>query len=287
MDASKYSNTPLVDSILHPTDFTESSLNAFAHALAAAMNARTELVLLHAGEASAPNREWTRMPGVRETLERWGYLENGSPRAAVFAKLAMKVGKVYLKTGNAYGGIMDYLARNPVDLIVLATEGRDGLPAWIRPSLAEKVALHARTMTLFVPSQAKGFVSLDDGQVRLQRILVPFDKLPDPAPAITYAVRAAVFSGAERIEMHLLHAGEPGSIARPDLIERPYLDWRMHYQPGNPVDSILSAAAELDADMIVMATQNRDGFLDAFRSSVTQKVVRGAPCPVLAVPLDM
>ncbi|HEX2928596.1 MAG TPA: universal stress protein [Candidatus Binatia bacterium] len=33
-----------------------------------------------------------------------------------------------------------------------------------------------------------------------------------------------------------------------------------------------------------MATEGRHGFVDAVRGSVTEQVVRGAPCPVLAVP---
>ena len=38
------------------------------------------------------------------------------------------------------------------------------------------------------------------------------------------------------------------------------------------------------ADLIVMATEGRHGVIDAMRGSVTERVVRGAPCPVLAVP---
>ena len=48
---------------------------------------------------------------------------------------------------------------------------------------------------------------------------------------------------------------------------------------------ILSEAEEFGASLIVMTTQKRDGILDTFRGSVADKVVRGAPCPVLAVPV--
>jgi nucleotide-binding universal stress UspA family protein len=33
-----------------------------------------------------------------------------------------------------------------------------------------------------------------------------------------------------------------------------------------------------------MATEGHEGILDALRGSVTEQVVRRAPCPVLAVP---
>ncbi|MCA9420743.1 MAG: universal stress protein [Nitrospira sp.] len=36
-------------------------------------------------------------------------------------------------------------------------------------------------------------------------------------------------------------------------------------------------------DLIVMAIQGHQGFLDALRSSTTERVLREAPCPILAV----
>ena len=45
---------------------------------------------------------------------------------------------------------------------------------------------------------------------------------------------------------------------------------------------ILDAAAE--ADLVVMTTEGEHGIIDALRGSVTERMVRDAPCPVLAVP---
>jgi nucleotide-binding universal stress UspA family protein len=50
------------------------------------------------------------------------------------------------------------------------------------------------------------------------------------------------------------------------------------------VEVILTEAEESDADLIAMATQGRDGFLDGFRGSTTEQVLRGARSPVLAIP---
>jgi nucleotide-binding universal stress UspA family protein len=57
-------------------------------------------------------------------------------------------------------------------------------------------------------------------------------------------------------------------------------------RPGSVVDEILAAAAESQANLIVMATAGHQGFLDALRGSTTERVLRHAPCPVLAVPAD-
>ena len=53
---------------------------------------------------------------------------------------------------------------------------------------------------------------------------------------------------------------------------------------GDVVDQILNTSEDHDADLIVMPTQGRDGFLDALRGSTTEQVLRAARCPVLAVP---
>jgi len=50
------------------------------------------------------------------------------------------------------------------------------------------------------------------------------------------------------------------------------------------VRSVLDTARELSADVIVMVTEGRNGFLDALRGSTTEQILRGAKCPVMAVP---
>jgi nucleotide-binding universal stress UspA family protein len=48
--------------------------------------------------------------------------------------------------------------------------------------------------------------------------------------------------------------------------------------------TILRHAATLPADLLVMGTHGRSGFSRLFLGSVTERVLRSAPCPVLTVP---
>ncbi|MBA3460204.1 MAG: universal stress protein [Deltaproteobacteria bacterium] len=52
---------------------------------------------------------------------------------------------------------------------------------------------------------------------------------------------------------------------------------------GDAKDVINQAAIELGADLIVMSTHGRRGLKRALLGSVTETVVRSAPCPVLTV----
>ncbi len=53
---------------------------------------------------------------------------------------------------------------------------------------------------------------------------------------------------------------------------------------GKPFHRISTAATELEADMIVMATQGHTGAKRVLLGSTAERVVRHAPCPVLTIP---
>jgi nucleotide-binding universal stress UspA family protein len=52
---------------------------------------------------------------------------------------------------------------------------------------------------------------------------------------------------------------------------------------GEPAETIVKAARQVNADLIVMATHGRHGLLYLFLGSVVETVLRHAPCPVLAI----
>jgi nucleotide-binding universal stress UspA family protein len=54
---------------------------------------------------------------------------------------------------------------------------------------------------------------------------------------------------------------------------------------GQPVDWILASGAEFDVDLIVMTTQGHNSLSDSLRGSVTERVLHGARCPVLSIPV--
>ena len=156
-DTRDYTN-PILDSILHPTDFTEGSRVAFHHALKAALLAQSKLTLFHVSPDE--DEEWADFPGVRDTLERWGLLPAGSPRAAV-PQIGIDVRKVIAQHTNPVKAVLRYLDAHAADLIVLATHQHEGRAHWLRHSVAEPVARRAAQMTLFIPGGCAGFVSAD------------------------------------------------------------------------------------------------------------------------------
>ena len=260
--------------IIHPTDFSDLSNNAFAHALRISVAVKAKLYVAHIAGRSA--KDWQSFPHIRPTLARWGLLDAYSSPAAIFDQLGVEVAKVEIDSHDPVRGLARFLASHPSELMVLATHGRDGMPRWFQPSVAEAMSRRARTQTLFIPGQGAGFVDYDGGGLHLERILVPVDHSPDPTSAIAAVRRFCVALGAQPT-IRLLHVGTSPPVQSDNF--------PIDLRNGDVVDTILQVAADMKANLIAMATAGHQGLLDAIRGSTTERVLRQAPCPVLAIPV--
>jgi nucleotide-binding universal stress UspA family protein len=273
---------PILRSILHPTDFSEGSRTAFYHALKAAMLTRAGLALMHVSPGM--DADWSDFPGVRETLERWRLLPPGSPRSAV-PRLGIDVTKVLVRNADPVEAVLDYLDEHPADFIVLAAHQHEGRMRWLHQCRAEPIARGAGQVTLFLPANKPGFVSASDGSVSLKHILVPVAASPRAQPAVETAARMARRLELPQGEFTLLHVGPAGSMP---VVECPKVagwEWTHVTQAGDVIEVILEAASKLQTDLIVMATDGRDSFLDALRGSHSERVLRLASTPLLTVPV--
>ena len=273
------------NSVLHASDFSAASDTAFSHALAIAVIGRAEFTIIHVGSSGEREIHWSDYPQVRETLIRWGLLAPGASAAEVFERLGMKVRKIEAHDKDPIRAILGYLDRNKADLLVLATEGREGLPRWLKPSIAEPLARQTEIATLFVPQGVEGFVPIDNADISLNRILIPVDDHPDAFPAINIAARwGEILSDAAAIS--LVHVGDSSRIIEDYARYADSRGWPLTRIEGSVVDRIIETARRDRADLIVMPTAGHDNFLDVLRGSISEQVLRRAPCPVLAVPSD-
>ena len=68
--------------------------------------------------------------------------------------------------------------------------------------------------------------------------------------------------------------------------ELPGWEWTKMTQKGDISEVILQTADGMNADLIVMSTEGRQGFLDALRGSNTERVLRQCACPLLTIPTN-
>ena len=270
-----------IRTIVHPTDFSSASMEAFAHALRIAVATKSRLYILHVAAVS-DERDWMSFPQVREALTRWGLINANEPPDAIASKLGVEIAKVELTPQSTSGAILAFLDKQPADLIVLATEGRQGAARWLHGSIAEKLSRHAKTPTLFVPARAHGFVDQNRGDVNLRRVLIPIDREPKPAAAIGTIMGFAHALAGIDVEQRLLHVGHnPPHVQRHAEPDHPL---PVAVRQGNVIETIIDVANDWQPDLIGMPTAGHHGFLDALRGSTTERVLRQAPCPLLSVP---
>ena len=142
--------------------------------------------------------------------------------------------------------------------------------------------------------------------ITLRTILVPHDFSRHADAALR---RASGFAQATRARIHLLHACalpvgglmpyemvvptgvwdaiRAGAEQRLEEIRRDLVrqgvDAGAEVSSRLPVDAILESAEKTRADLIVMGTHGRAGLERALLGSVAERILRLAPCPVIAV----
>lgn len=144
--------------------------------------------------------------------------------------------------------------------------------------------------------------------INISKILCPVDFSESSDHAAGYAL---AFARAHDAELVLLHVMPPPMYAVPDYtgiyefspediqqfrnqvqerLEQLAAGFRGEHEAvstvladGVPFIEILNAAREQDADLVVMGTHGRTGLPHMLIGSVTEKVVRKAPCPVMTV----
>lgn len=131
-------------------------------------------------------------------------------------------------------------------------------------------------------------------------ILVPLTLAPVSESKLPVAVEHARALGAELILLHVLPPGtlDPETITPPEAAARAFLDTvvarlrregvhaRQLVRDGPVAESIVDVARELTARLIILGMNLRTTLPSILRGSITDQVIRHAPCPVLLVRPD-
>lgn len=142
--------------------------------------------------------------------------------------------------------------------------------------------------------------------ITVKKILAPTDFSPASEKGLKYALRLATEFGAQVTLLHVLEPAVPvtfegmpmrwpeegiTSLEAAKTLKQLVTETRQGgfarvtgtTRRGFASYEIVSAAAELDADLIVIATHGYTGWKHFCIGSTAERVVRVAPCPVLVV----
>lgn len=281
-DTSAKTILPLTK-LFHPTDFSIDSHTALLHALKLVLASQAELSVMHI-DPEVAREDFEDFPRLSPILKRWKVLppdagENDVSRSGLVVKQTRAVSK------NPTEALLRHLSGHPADLLVMATHQHDGLERWQHQAVAESVARGSHLPTLFVPTHVEGFVSKETGTTTLRRVLIPVHEKLNPQTAVDITSQLALMLGCERLTGLLVHVGDDRMLQSLNYPTHKGLVWRTMICHGDIVDVILGMGADFDVDLIVMMTEGHHSLLDMLRGSTTERVLRGARCPLLAIPV--
>jgi nucleotide-binding universal stress UspA family protein len=271
-------------SILHPTDFSETSEIAFAHALAIAIKNKADLTLLHVEADKHKEIDWHDFPAIRETLERWGKMEPGSRRSDISTKLGIQVDKRIAIDSNPVNAVVELSNVDGFDLLVMGTSGNNNY--FIEPPTSLKISQQTRLPSLFIVEGARSCVDLATGKPSLSKVVLAVDHYPNARPGLARICTMVQNLAIEHPEVHLLHVGNENQFPELDLPRDSEINWSKVSRTGTPSTEITSYAKEVNADLIVMVTSGQRSLWDMLTGSTVQNVLKNAPCPVFTLPVE-
>jgi nucleotide-binding universal stress UspA family protein len=205
---------------------------------------------------------------------------------------------INVEKGSPADALQALAERGEADLIVLGSTHRAAIGSVAPGSIAEHLLHGARCRLIIAP---KGYGHKDHSQDRLRVVAVGYDGMAESQAALDEAATLATkFGGSMKVigvatpapPMAAAAAAQAGPEAGPDFQTRVYdavaeLPSELRALPvidrGDPVQKLLEEA-EVGVDLLVLGSRGFGPVMRLLIGSVSSRVIRAAPCPVMVVP---
>jgi nucleotide-binding universal stress UspA family protein len=293
-----------INRILHPTDFSDSASKALAYALDLAARTGAALHLLHVvhGRDTYAGQTHLGAQADENLLIRLRELVNAQLGALPSeARGSLDLAYELAEGRHAAPAILEHATRRDVDLLAMGTHGRRGLRHLFLGSVAEEVLRRASCPALVVRHR--------EATAQIKHIVVPLDFSEHSSAALAQAKHLAalyratltlLFVAEEHLVPFFSDTGIPTfSLIQidPDIVAKaaealrqldartggPEVSTTYEVRIGQAPIEVIDYARAGGADLIVMATRGLTGVERGLLGSVTERVVRTAPCPVWTI----
>jgi nucleotide-binding universal stress UspA family protein len=205
---------------------------------------------------------------------------------------------IHVEKGSPADALQALAERGEADLIVLGSTHHAHVGSVAPGSVAEHLLHGARCRLMIAP---KGYADTDHSQDRLRVAAAGFNGMAESYAALDEAARlASNFGGSLRViavatpvsGMGAAAAAQADAEAAPDfqtqlngaVAELPAeLRALPMFERGDPARKLLEAA-EMGVDLLVLGSRGFGPVMRVLIGSVSSRVIREAPCPVLVVP---
>jgi nucleotide-binding universal stress UspA family protein len=283
-----------IQNVMFATDFSDCSNAALPYALTLAHQYGVKLYAVHVLSTEAylfaTPETWPALMEQQEKLEQMDC-------ARLEAHLRGVPHEVLSPAGDISDVIFRLIQDHRIDLLVLGTHGRSGLPKLLMGSVAEKLFRQSPCPVLTVgPHVPRGGKTV----AAVNRIVFATDFSDESRAALPYAISLAHEQQAHLYLLHVLQKPEAGTVSLDS--DSAFLVRQLHklvrhdstflFQPeyvvefGAPRERILEFASQHEVDLIVLGVRPPAGSLGTvthFSHTMSQHIVAQATCPVLTV----
>lgn len=290
--------------VLIATDFSPHAEDAVKIVKRLALPSGSTVRLLHAIEPFADVATLNPAAITAVTDAAVAQIERELDRAAVTLRAPGRDVETVTVLGRVADAIVEEAESSKADLIVVGSRGRHALKSALLGSVSAEVVdrapcpvIIARGSTLRKAILAEdgsetaaagarflaGSSALSDLEVRVVTVVdAPFPSVLNGSDAAigTYAAIQAYYDSLPALR----EATAKIAQERAGTLVAAGLNATSEVREGNVADKLIAAAAEAQADCIVIGSHGRTGLTRMFLGSVARAVLFNAPCSVLIVP---
>ncbi|HXG61848.1 MAG TPA: universal stress protein [Planctomycetota bacterium] len=202
--------------------------------------------------------------------------------------------RTFVRVGAPLRVISDVAAEEYADLVAMSTHGRTGIERALFGSVTERVLRESVVPVLAIRPllPPRGDAWAPGAEHALRTVLVPLDGSGLARGVLPWVRELASIVRARVVLLRVVEPGPAGAEreeAERDLSQAARLlaeaavATETLVEEGDPATMILATARRRPADLIAMTTHGRTGLARLAAGSVTERVLRGAGVPVLAL----
>jgi len=266
-----------MEKLLVATDGSTYSENAVKEAIHLAKNCSSRLFAV---SIVITNLEFeVTMPQVVEKEEKKALAHLEAVKAQA-SKEGIDCDITVIHGGEPYQDIIRHATKNHVDMIIVGRHGRTGLVRLMMGSVAAKVIGHAPCNVLVVSPNAR---------IEFKNILVATDGSQYSESAIREAIGIAKRCNSSLVALSVASADEERKAAEDNVRRATELASKEGVKAegvaliGKPYETIVEAAKQKRADLIVVGSHGRRGLDRLLMGSVTERVIGHSETAVLIV----
>ena len=272
-----------IKKILIPFDFSETAELSLEHGIFMAKLMKAEIYLLHIVETTTfPSSIAHAFSGFEKKIED----ASNENLKALADKLHAEHGipvQIITEVGKIYKRIVHIAKQAHIDIIIMGTHGASG-HSYIIGSNTTRVVQEASCPVISVQTHAK--------KVGFTKIAVPIDDSPESRQKVNFALEIAKRYNSDVIVIGLMRNGNEDYQRKFKIkieqVEKFLLDHGIHteiiYAEGDDLSKgTLTTAEEIDADLVVIMTEQEPRIAGMLMGSYATRVINGSKIPVMTV----